>query len=478
MKHQKHHMKTALLFLVGTFILLSITSAQDLQKPRLIVITDIGTEPDDIQSFVRLLTYSNEFDIEGFIASTSKHMRDRVHPEYMDKRIEAYGEVLDMLKVHTDGYPSPEYLKSVVRSADPVFGMKGVGKGYHKEAAQLIIDAVDKDDPRPVWVTVWGGAAPLAQALWQVKDTRTTEELEAFVDKLRVYTISDQDDASVWARMMFPKLFWITSLHAMTEYQLASWPGIMMDSAIADPDKISNQWLNENIRSKGPLGATYPLPIYGVEGDTPSFLHLIPNGLGNPERPDWGSWGGRYRKMADFLGVWTDSIDQVTAPDGTIVSGNKVTVARWRDAFQNDFAARMQWTVSENYAAANHNPIPILNETEGQEPLIIKACPGEEVSLSAEGTKDPDGDELTLRWFWYNEAGGLYSPSLKLSNETGKTTEVTVPRWKQATALELPEFIEFHVILEVTDDGTPQLTRYRRAVIKIITQGGVSDSGT
>ena len=40
-------------------------------KPRVIVISDIGNEPDDQMSFVRLLLYSNEFDIEAMIATTS-----------------------------------------------------------------------------------------------------------------------------------------------------------------------------------------------------------------------------------------------------------------------------------------------------------------------------------------------------------------------------------------------------------------------
>ena len=40
-------------------------------KPRLLVLTDIGGDPDDQQSMIRLLLYANEFDFEGLIATAS-----------------------------------------------------------------------------------------------------------------------------------------------------------------------------------------------------------------------------------------------------------------------------------------------------------------------------------------------------------------------------------------------------------------------
>src|SRR5690349_1059874 len=38
-------------------------------KPRVFVLTDIGNEPDDQMSLVRLLVYSNEFELEGLVAT-------------------------------------------------------------------------------------------------------------------------------------------------------------------------------------------------------------------------------------------------------------------------------------------------------------------------------------------------------------------------------------------------------------------------
>jgi hypothetical protein len=444
--------------------------------PRLIVITDIGTEPDDLQSLVRLLVYANDLDIEGLIASTSRHLRNRVHPELIERRIGAYGEVLPNLRVHDSDYPEAEALRAVVRASDPLYGMDGVGKGHHVAAAQLIIDAVDRPDARPVWVTVWGGAAPLAQALWTVRETRSPEELEKFVAKLRVYTISDQDDAGPWIRMTFPRLFWISSIHAFTQYGLSTWLGITAAEPGSDPSLATRTWLDENIRSQGPLGALYPSPIFGVEGDTPSFLYLIPNGLGNAEHPDWGSWGGRYGQIADFLGLWTDTQDTVKGIDGKYYTSNKATVWRWRRDYQNDFAARMDWTVAARYEDANHPPLPSLNGEAGLQSIVFPACPGETVTLSAADSHDPDGDGLSYRWFWYRESDGIYSPALEINTEEGPETKVTINPWLQPAEIPLPGQYNFHVIVAVTDDGEPALTRYRRAIISVPT-GGSTASG-
>ena len=73
--------------------------------------------------------------------------------------------------------------------------MQGVGEDKSSEGPRHIIEVVDEPDDRPVWVSVWGGPNCLAQALREVKNTRSKEKLDAFVSKLWVYTISDQDDS-------------------------------------------------------------------------------------------------------------------------------------------------------------------------------------------------------------------------------------------------------------------------------------------
>jgi hypothetical protein len=50
------------------------------EKTRVVVMTDIANEPDDQMSMVRFLVYSNQYDIEGLIASTSTWMRNKSVP--------------------------------------------------------------------------------------------------------------------------------------------------------------------------------------------------------------------------------------------------------------------------------------------------------------------------------------------------------------------------------------------------------------
>ncbi len=74
-----------------------------------------------------------------------------------------------------------------------------------------IIHILDENDPRPLWVCVWGGPNTLAQALYKIKQTRSEADADILVKKLRVYTISDQDDTGIWMRQNFPDLFYIVS---------------------------------------------------------------------------------------------------------------------------------------------------------------------------------------------------------------------------------------------------------------------------
>jgi hypothetical protein len=445
----------------------SPAETQQSHRARLIVLTDIGNEPDDAESMVRLLLYSNDIDIEGLVAATSRHLPKNPYPELIEQRLAAYGAVVGNLRAHDPRYPDAATLRSRLRVGSPVYGMTGVGEGKDTEASQLIIEAVDRPDPRPVWVAAWGGAADLAQALWTVQATRSPAEVERFVAKLRVYSISDQDDAGPWARAYFPKLFWTTGIHGFTRYQLATWIGISAPLPGSDPTPVSKEWLSRHIASIGPLGAVYPLPAYIMEGDTPSFLSLIPNGLGSPERPDWGAWGGRYDKISADLGLWTTTADTVTGVDGQVYSTPQATVWRWRRAFQNDFAARMQWSVTPDPKQANHAPAAVLNGRRGIAPVEITACPGKPVALSAAGSSDRDGNGLTFRWFGYREASGLYAPELKLSSGEGEAITATVGATANVDQFTPPAAYKLHVILEVVDDGSPSLVSYRRAIITV-----------
>ncbi|MDZ7371342.1 MAG: DUF1593 domain-containing protein [candidate division KSB1 bacterium] len=438
------------------------------EKPRVIVLTDISNEPDDEESMVRFLVYSNEYDVEALIATTSVWLKERTREDLIRRQIDAYEQVRGNLLKHADGFPTADHLRSVTATGQGGFGMEAVGFGKSTPGSNFIIEAVDRPDDRPIWICIWGGANTLAQALWDVKYTRSAAELARFVAKLRVYSISDQDDAGRWLRITFPDLFYIVSPTNVwnTEYYKATWSGISGDRQYQNGpfhffELVDNPWLKENIiENHGPLGALYPPLAYIMEGDTPSFLNLINNGLGSHLDPSYGGWGGRYQleqTYAETRPIWTNSRDRVQARDGSWHTTAQATIWRWREAFQYDFAARMDWCIADDFKKANHNPIPVLQGDMSKRVLQITARPGEKIELSTEGTFDPDGNKLQERWFVYREAGTFEGEvNIKVDK---RRVFFTVPEAKEPATI--------HLIFEVRDNGSPNLFAYRRAVVSI-----------
>jgi hypothetical protein len=441
-------------------------------KQRVVVLTDISNEPDDEQSMVRFLVYSNEYDVEGLIATTSVWLRDTVRPDKILRQVEAYGQVRSNLLKHASGYPTTEYLLGMVKAGRPEFGMEGVGEGKSSEGSRHIIETVDKPDKRPVWVSIWGGANCLAQALWDVKYTRSKEELHAFVSKLRVYTISDQDNSGRWMRITFPNLFYIVSPSSVDnmEYYKATWTGISGDRLYRNGPMhkfklVDNPWLQENIiEGHGPLGALYPKLKYLMEGDTPSFFSLINNGLGSHISPSYGGWGGRYvlhQTYAETRPIWTNArggTDTVVAENGVTYTSAQATIWRWREAYQHDFAARMDWCVAETFERANHNPVVVFQGDKSKAVARITVKSGQRVNLTAAGTYDPDGNKVSYHWFVYDEAGDFRGP-VEVKNSTSPQAYLIAPQVEEATSI--------HIILEVKDDGQPSLYSYRRIILTV-----------
>ena len=460
-------------------------------KPRLVVLSDIGNEPDDQMSFVRLLLYSDEIDIEGLVATTSTWQRTVTHAETMRAIEDAFGKVRGNLLRNAKGWPTVAALNSVTKTGQTGYGMAATGEGKDSEGARQLIAAADRNDPRPLRVAVWGGANTLAQALIDVRATRPPAEVAKFVAKLRIYTISDQDDAGPWLRKEFPDLFYIVSPSSQTgdDYDIATWTGISGDLLNphmlgADTSIVTNEWLDANIR-KGPLGKHYPRIAYIMEGDTPSFLGLIDNGLASWRNPSWGGWGGRYFYRIPTGGkhpVWTQggdmfwrvtSQDEVTGIDGHSYLSDQATVWRWREAYQHDFAARMDWTLKP-YKQANHNPLVVVNGKAGSDPLVLDATVGRPVTLDAAGTRDPDGQAVTYRWFHYAEAGAGTGPGLAAVKIEGADaqramvipTALCNPVWSLERS-QCPATGVAHIILAVTDTGAPSLTSYRRVILNV-----------
>jgi hypothetical protein len=308
--------------------------------------------------------------------------------------------------------------------------------------------------------------------LWDVKYTRSIEELDAFVSKLRVYTISDQDNSGRWMRITFPNLFYIVSPTSVDnmEYYKATWTGISGDRLYRNGpmhkfELVDNPWLQKNIiEGHGPLGALYPKLKYLMEGDTPSFFSQISNGLGSHISPSYGGWGGRYvlhQTYAETRPIWTNAgggTDTVVAENGVTYTSAQATIWRWREAYQHDFAARMDWCVADTFEKANHNPVAVFQDDKSKAVARITVKSGQRVNLTATGTYDPDGNKLSYHWFVYNEAGD-FRGTVEIKNSTSPQAYFVAPKVKEAASI--------HIILEVKDDGQPCLYSYRRVIITV-----------
>jgi len=414
------------------------------EKPRVVVMTDIGGYPDDTQSLVRFLLYGCDFEVEGLCTGFGHGHYKNTRPELIRKVVRAYGKALPNLRKQRPDYPSQEYLMSLIKdghNGDP----HRVGQGMDSEASDWIIHVVDRDDPRPVWFSIWGGPRELAQAIWKVQQTRSAEQLAAFKRKIRVHSIADQDQTAGWVKQHHPDVFWI--------FSRGLFRGIWQ---AGDQSLISPEWLERHVRTgHGPLGPEYPAKASGKagvkEGDTPSFFYVLPNGLSDPEHPEWCNWGGRFRRSGrgseyvpaeDWRGGRPDTL---------------YTIHRWRRAYQNAFEARMDWCVKP-YGQCNHDPVAVCNGDRTRRVLEVAADPGAIVKLSAAGSYDPDRHGCFYKWWVYTEAG-TYPGEVPIQGADAVEATVAVPKNASGRAI--------HIILEVIDNGKPRLTASKRAILKI-----------
>ena len=327
-------------------------------------------------------------------------------------------------------------------------GMKYIGADNNSDGSTLIIDQADENDDRPVWVTVWGGGNTLAQAIRQVRQTRSDAELKAFLHKIRVYTITDQDrnyDGSEGYEVSSHQ--WIR--REFTDDLLFIWDECAW--------KFQNStgrtnWMQyeTHIQNHGHLGSQYPKYKFGVEGDTPAFLHIMPTGLNNPDIPNQVGWGGYFE--------WSKGADNETSAytnnRGVAYQISGKHQKYFYQAAFNNFAARMDWAKE---GRGNRNPIIIIDGDAGIG-IITKTPPqGAAVTLDASETFDPDGDNITFNWWVLSEAG-TYSEYVSISDNNLSTATVYVPSDSAGKS--------FHVICEVTDDGTHNLSAYRRIIFE------------
>lgn len=483
-------------------------------KARTVITTD--GEVDDQDSFIRALLYACDMDIAGIVLTSSvfhyagdpargiapyRWTGDSWPLEFID----AYAEVYDKLRVHNADYPSPEQLRSLYAVGN--ISYKGEMEEV-TEGSRLLERLFLDDDPRTLYVQTWGGTNTTARALRSIEEryaeTPEWEDVRARIyDKIVLYIILDQDESYAdYIAPHWPDLkvlvdasnFWhfayLWKRHPaeLIETLGAAWhkehvlgdhgplaaryalvgDGKTMPGELDEEQRGWDAWLEAN--------ADYERYDFISEGDSPSFFYLLQPGLRAMEDPTFGGWGGRFgADCKNSVGDFDPYTGQYEA---------SYTLMRWVADIQADFAARLRWCVAERFEEANH--APTVRVVEG---VDVTASPGEQVSLTAVG-EDPDGDELTYRWWRYFEADtyadglgpvalddDVYPQAGLLLDRTTEAPEApldTIALDGAGTAcvsLTVPADARsgdtIHLVVEVADSGTPQLKAYQRVIITV-----------
>jgi len=473
-------------------------------QPRTVVISD--GEVDDFDSFIRLLLYTNELNIVGLVYSSSefhyagdgkgtsftsnmpfaKQYGTRttlrwLGTEWMQHFIDKYAMVYDNLLEHDKNYPAPQHLKSLVKVGNIDFEGE---MDHDTEGSDYIKKLLLDNNPVPLHLQIWGGTNTVARALKSIEDEyKNTSQWKSIYkkvyEKATLYIILDQDETykkyiSVnWADMKV--------VYNTTQFWCLAYPWDKM-VPLKKQSYLNGNWFAENIKfNHGPLASNYflwgdgqklradPDNIYDdtaearkngknqyafiSEGDSPSYLYLINTGLRNIENPSYGGWGGRFVRSRTNAHLWEDGMNVTDFDFFNKKEDPGFPQARWVDAIQNDFAARADWCV-KSYKDANHAPAVSLRHSSN-----LNVRPAQIVQLNGRA-KDPDGNSLNYQWWQYEEAG-TYKGKIAIQNVDKPGASFTVPA--DATVGST-----IHIIFQVTDNGTPALTRYQRVIATVV----------
>lgn len=253
--------------------------ALDGNRHRVLISTDIGgTDDDDFQSMIHYLLYADLFDTEGLLSSPF----DKGRAEDILKVIAKYEKDYTRLKRHSDNYPASDYLRSITKQG-AIYPSPLEGYSYSTEGSEWIARCAEKNDPRPLYVLVWGLITDVAQAL---------HDYPGIAGKVRVIFIGGPNkkwdlNAYNYIEQNIPDLWMIESNSTYRGW----WIGGNQDG-----DMGNQSFVEENIKGHGALGEYFALFKKGKikMGDTPTIAYLL---RGDPDDPTSDSWGGRFVKV-------------------------------------------------------------------------------------------------------------------------------------------------------------------------------------
>jgi hypothetical protein len=418
---------------------------------------------------------------------------------FIHNAVDAYEKVYPDLKVHNINYPAPNELRSKIRYGNIEFD-GDISK--NSPGSDLIRSLMLDDKPGQLFITAWGGQSTIARALRSIEEQyRYTTGWEAIKKKISGKVVllpsGDQDDTyATYIKPNWPDI----------DYrQFTGGPnygyGAQLRAKKEDSVYMTASWMKENISDRGPLGALYrvwgdgkqmvkgdKLDYFGLagysndelkkmgyvvwmpvqqkgswlgEGDDPTFMNMLGNGLRAYENGFYGGWGGHQIMERNTKNIFFQSTDTTSqgmvatissANDQANKAANTLAYPNFFPAAQQDFAARLKWSVTPKYANANHAPVVKI---EG--PLHVMASAGEKIRLNGI-VSDPDGNTVLSKW-WQLPAG-TYTKQVTISNPGSMQTKIEVP--KDAVAGQT-----IHIILEATDNGSPSLTSYQRMIITV-----------
>ena len=435
-----------LVFLVLPFFVMAKNTES---KARVIVMTD--GEVDDQSSMIRFLLYTCDIDLLAIIETNSVYQPNGHSKEdWLEKQLNAYRQVYPFLIINHPDYPTADEIKSKCFVGDEDVEHLINVRSREKRKAQIPGDSVEyrpdawpdtpgsdriveillDKDPSPVYMEVWGGGNTASRAFYKLKNQYPNDYQRA-VSKVVMYNIWYQDDAGNYIETFHPNVTMLYCASFSGTWDYRSQPG-------------TTGLISENVKSNhGPLGALYP-QAYISEGDSPSYFYTMYNGLRNFENPSYGGWGGRFVKLAAFPKGYSDASEN---------GDMKQSMRRWIDQVNNDFQARMDWCVASKFSDANHAPVIRFA---GNTTISVKS--GQTINASAKGSKDPDGDHLTYKWWQYKEAG-TYPGFVEIKNASSEKSSIHIPKDQAQGTI--------HIILEVTDDGVPSLVSYKRIILDV-----------
>lgn len=492
--------KIAALVVFMVFAVVSIAAP----LKRTIITTD--GEIDDVDTYIRMLLYSNEFKIEGLIYSSSMwhykgdgkgtkfvsemEMTKKMYGEktslrwpgtnWMDPLLNGYEKIYPNLKKHSAQYPTPSYLKSIVRIGNVDFEgeMDKVTPG-----SEMIMEKLLDNNDQDIFLQAWGGTNTIARALKSIEEKfSNTKQWESIKEKVSkkaiIYTILDQDAtykkyiAGHWPKIRVfynSKQFWcmaypwkIAVPKAFQKYFEGTFmgPNIIQnhgdllkqyysygDGNHQEGDDENNHWNLKEFNEKNK--SDFKLHDFISEGDSPAFLQLVDMGLDNIDHPNYGGWGGRFVATKENQYRFEDNEDAADLNPETGKMDRSFPQTRWLEAIQLDFAARANWCVS-SYKESNH--APSVSIIEGRH---ATASPNQTIRFNV-ATMDPDSNKVNVNAWSYDEAGSGHSVV------TVKDKQVVVQIPSSAKKGEV-----YHVIVEGKDNGVPALTKYQRILVHI-----------